>query len=53
MGSSHGGNRLIRRSDQVAKALRKATDDLTKLQQRMGSQGPGDSQQDGAAADRT
>ena len=48
-----GGDRRIRRIDEVAELLRKATEDLQNLQERMGNQGPGDSQQDGAAVNRT
>ena len=53
VGSSHGGDRQIRRLDEVAESLRKATEHLKNLQERMGGQGPGDSQQDGAAVNRT
>ena len=53
VGSSHSGDRRIRRIDEVAKSLRKATEDLKILQERMASQGPGDSQHDGAAVNRT
>ena len=52
-GSSHGGNRWIRRIGEVAESLMKATEDLKKFKERMGSQGPGDSQQDGAGVNRT
>ena len=48
-GSSHGGDRRTRQIDEVAESLLKATEDLKNLQERMGSQGPGDSQHDGAA----
>ena len=53
VGSSHGGDRRIRQIDLVAESLRKATEDLKNVPERMGSQGPGDSQHDGAAVDRT
>ena len=49
VGSSHGGDWRIRQIDEVAESLRKATEDLKNLQERMGSQGPGDWQHDGAA----
>ena len=51
--STHGGDRRFRRIDEVAESLRKAMEDLKNLSERMGSQGPGDSQQDGAAVNRT
>ena len=53
VGSSHGCDRRIRQIDEVAGSLRKATEDLKNLQERMGSQGPGDSQHDGAVVNRT
>ena len=53
VGSSHGGDRRIRRIDEVAESLRKATKDVKNLQERMGGQCPGDSRQDGAAVNRT
>ena len=53
VGSSHGGDRRIRQIDEVAESLRKDTEDLKNLQERMGSQGPGDLQHDGAAVNRT
>ena len=53
VGSSHGGDQRIRQIDEVAESLRKATEDLKNLQERMGSQGPGNSQHDGAAVNRT
>ena len=53
VGSSPGGNRRIREIDEVAQSLRKATEDYKNLRERMGSQGPGDSQHDGAAVNRT
>ena len=53
MGSSHGGDRRIWRIDEVAESLKTATEDLKSLQERMGSQGAGDSQHDGAAVNRT
>ena len=52
-GSSHGGHRLTWRIDEVAESLRKAKEALKNLQERTGSQGPGDSQHDGAAVNRT
>ena len=53
MGSTLGGDRLIRRIDEVAELPRKATEDLKNLQEGNGSKGPGDLQQDGAAVNRT
>ena len=53
VGSSHGGDWRIRQIDEVAELLRKATEDFKTLQEQMGSQGPGDSQHDGAAVNRT
>ena len=53
VGSSHGGDPRIGQIDEVAESLRKAMVDLKKLQERMGSQGAGDSQHDGAAVHRT
>ena len=53
VGSSHGGDRRIQRMADVTESLRKATEDLQHLQERMGSQGPGHSQQDSAAVKRT
>ena len=53
MGSSHGSDRRIQQIDDVAESLRSATEDLKNLQERMGSQRPGDSQHDGAAVNRT
>ena len=52
VGSSHGGDQRIRQIDEVAESLRKATEDLKNLHERMGSQGPGDLQHD-AAVNRT
>ena len=52
MGSSHNDDWRIRQIDEVAEWLRKATEDLNVLQKPMGTQGPGDSQQDGAAVNR-
>ena len=53
MGLSHGGVQRIWQIDEVTKSLRKATEDLKNLQERMGGHSPGDSQQDGAAVNRT
>ena len=53
VGSSHGGDRRILQIDDVAESLRKATENLKNLQEQMGGQGPGDSQQDGAVVNRT
>ena len=53
MGSSNGGHWRIRQMDEVAESLGKATEDLKNLQERMGSQDSGDSQQDDAAVNRT
>ena len=53
VGSSHGGDRRIRQIDEVAESLGKATEDLKNLQERMGSQGRGDLQHDGAAVNGT
>ena len=53
VGSGHGGDRRIWRIDEVAELLRKATEDLRNLQERMGGQGPGDLQQDAAAVNRS
>ena len=53
VGSSHGGDRRIRQIDEVAESLRKAKEDLKHLQEQIRSRGPGDSQHDGAAVNRT
>ena len=53
MKSSHSGHRRIQRIDEVAESLRKAEEDLEILQERFGSQGPGDLQHDGAAVNGT
>ena len=53
VGSRHSGDRRIQQIDEVAESLRKDTEDLKNLRERMGSQGAGDLQQDGAAVNRT
>ena len=53
VGSSHGDDRRIRRIDEVAESLRKATEDFKDLQEQMGSQGPADTQHDDAAVNWT
>ena len=47
--SSDNGDRRIPQIDEVADLLRKAWEDLKRLQGRMGGQGRGDSEQHGAA----
>ena len=53
MGPSHGGNRRIWQINEVAELLKKATEDSKKMQERIGGQGPSDSEQDGAAVNQT